>query len=431
MALQHQQSAADQQKSRSKDTPVRSLEEADRSSPGDTGHSITSVSSKRDTPAIPTLNNFRPRSTISYSEAEISGQQNVNADVDAGADTPVSFVSANSPSKPLFGPVFCRNTDIDISPQSHNQELKSSETHSTSLGLQQTLDRSVTSSSTEKDRDTHQILSNTPTSQVKASSNSSRTGAKNDIPDLRMFLIRPSVRDYGESVQVSWNTIDTKIQQSEIRKQLALYERENPPSVLDTLETLRTNERTDIESITEYGDLSTDWSRFELIALKRTWTNISHREMVFQGVPGLRIFYQRLSSQHQLVPSTKRSKRMTGSERRAPRDTWGMPSSNPFILPNDAQGWRPSSGKESSNPSPLNSIPSIRPEILPIFAPARLRRRRRPRARLPGAAAKELASIECIEKVERVPSPEVEFIDDAEGEQVVAELLGKYTTLYG
>lgn len=56
----------------------------------------------------------------------------------------------------------------------------------------------------------------------------------NDSADLRMFLIRASVQDREGTVQVSWNTTETNMQQSEIRKQLAQYERENQPSVLDT-----------------------------------------------------------------------------------------------------------------------------------------------------------------------------------------------------
>lgn len=90
MALEQQQRAAGQQKCHSKDPPIRSLEEVDRSSLGDTGYSVTSVSSERNKSTVPTLVNFRPRSSISYSEAATSGQQNVTADVDAGAgfDTP-------------------------------------------------------------------------------------------------------------------------------------------------------------------------------------------------------------------------------------------------------------------------------------------------------------------------------------------------------
>ena len=59
------------------------------------------------------------------------------------------------------------------------------------------------------------------------------------------------------------------MQQSEMRKQLAQYERENQPSVLDTLETLRAYERSVIEDINEHGNFSADRSRYEPIALKR------------------------------------------------------------------------------------------------------------------------------------------------------------------
>lgn len=203
MALQRQQRAADQQKCHSKDPPVRSLEEVDRWSLGDTGYSVTSVSSKRNTSTVPTLVNFRPRSSISYSEAATSGQQNVNAEVDAGADTPGKFVLDNSPSISLASLELSRNAGIDISPQSYDQEPISGETYSSSLGLQQTLDRSVTSASTEKKRDTYQIPDNLSNSQVKASSNSSSIKTENDSANLRMFLTRPSVQDDDGTVHIS------------------------------------------------------------------------------------------------------------------------------------------------------------------------------------------------------------------------------------
>ena len=227
----------------------------------------------------------------------------MTADVDAGAesDIPGKFVLANSPSKSLTSFELSRNADIDTSPQLHDQEPNSSETHSTSLGLQQTLDRSVTSASTEKKRDTYQIPANLSTSQVKASSNSSSVRTENDSANLRMFLIRPSVQDDDETVQVSWNTTDTNVRLPEIRKQLAQYERENQPSVLDTLETLRAYEGSVIEDINEHQNFSADRSEYELIALKRTWTNISCREMVFQSVPGLRLVVQQVPSQAQLL----------------------------------------------------------------------------------------------------------------------------------
>lgn len=87
MALHQQQRVMAQQKAHSKGLPVRSLEEADSSSPSDTGPSITPVSPRKDTStAVPTLKNSRIRSPIPYRKAKNSGQQSVSADADAGAD---------------------------------------------------------------------------------------------------------------------------------------------------------------------------------------------------------------------------------------------------------------------------------------------------------------------------------------------------------
>lgn len=87
MALHQQQRVTAQQKAHSKGLQVRSLEEADSSSPSDTGPSITPVSPRKDTStAVPTLKNSRIRSPIPYRKAKNSGQQSVSADADAGAD---------------------------------------------------------------------------------------------------------------------------------------------------------------------------------------------------------------------------------------------------------------------------------------------------------------------------------------------------------
>lgn len=300
---------------------------------------------------------------------------------------------ANSPSKSRASLELSRNADIDISPQSHDQEPNSSETHSTSLGLQQALDRGVTSSaSTEKKRDAYQIPASLSTSQVKASSNSSGMRTENDNANLRMFLIRPSVQDDDETVQVSWNTTDTNVRLSEIRKQLAQYERENQPSVLDTLETLRAYEGSVIDDINEHGNFSADRSRYKLIALKRTWTNISHREMVFQGVLGLRLVVQRVPSQTQLL-----NRNIVESE--AATEIPPLPHCSPWVTKERIKtlsDWAP-------EPSPFRWPMSdwkgpVEDEV---------------------AATKKLPRVERFEEPERVLPPEDETINNTEQEQVV------------
>lgn len=340
----------------------------------------------------------------------------MSADADAGADGVGNFVSANSPVKSFTSFERYPNTDIDISPQSYNQELKSSETYSTSLGLQQSLDRNLTPASTEKDRHTHQIRFHPSNAQVNASSYSSRTRAMNDSADFRIFLIRPSVQDREGTVQVSWNTTETNMQQSEIRKQLAQYERENQPSVLDTLESLRAYERSVIEGINDHGNFSADRPRYELIALKRTWTTISHRQMVFQGLPGLRFVIQQVPSQNQSL----------GKNIVEPGATAAITKFNdiPRIVAHRHRRIDRSLERLAEAPCDEGHIISN-----PSFREGHTRGRGR-LVENESAAPEETPRVVRVISVSRGLSSKDEPINDAEEEQVVAELLGKYTTLY-
>lgn len=76
--------------------------------------------------------------------------------------------------------------------------------------------------------------------------------------------------------------------------------------------------------------------------------------MVFQGGPGLRTVFQQMSSQHQLVSSTKQLRMEKGGRR---SDAWGMPSrsfieeiaeAEPRVLAR--------AGVEGLDPSPRSSI---------------------------------------------------------------------------
>ena len=136
-------------------------------------------------------------------------------------------------------------------------------------------------------------------SSGKTSTRTSQTAYEVEKAELQMFLLKPVVKDYFDKIELSWSVRNTKMQQSEIRKQMTKNERDNLPSVMDMLEDLHASEQATIEKIIADMESYAFGSAAELIALKRTKTHISHREMVFQDVPGLQFIVQQDRSQRQ------------------------------------------------------------------------------------------------------------------------------------
>ena len=89
-------------------------------------------------------------------------------------------------------------------------------------------------------------------------------------------------------IQLSWSLCNVRISQDDIRKQLAQYEQEGNPAVWEVMESLYPREHKVIDSET-----STAGPGASLASLKRTKADIQHREIMFQGVPGLHFIIQR------------------------------------------------------------------------------------------------------------------------------------------
>lgn len=206
------------------------------------------------------------------------------------------------------------------------------------------------------------------------------------------------------------------MQQSEIRKQLAQYERENQPSVLDTLESLRAYERSVIEGINEYGNLSADRPRYELIALKRTWTTISHRQMVFQGLPGLRFVVQQVPSQNQPL----------GKNIVEPGATAAITKFSDIPRTVTHRHRKTDRSLERSAEAPCDEGHII---SNPSFREGHTRGRGR-LVENESAAPEETTRVVGFISASSGLSSEDEPMNDAEEAQVVAEILGRYTTFY-
>ncbi len=282
----------------------------------------------------------------------------------------------------------------------------------TDITLEQNSDRPPTSTSTEWNEHTHQLPSGQSPSQIKATASSPKATAESDNVELQMFLLKPEISDSPRTIELNWTVRDTNMQQSEIRKQLAKYEQENLPPVLEMLETLHSDELYYIDAhILRYND-SLDEPRPQLIALKRTKTNISLRDMVFQGVPGLQFIVQQVRSQNPPARNSIRASRRQESEL----------ITNPLQL----ERFRPYADDYDHDYSDEDSGPnfgkggyrSVSPRL--FYDPEKEEEAREQYKELQLKEAKEVKENE-----------EDELVQSVDEDQVVAELLGKYTTLYG
>ena len=97
-------------------------------------------------------------------------------------------------------------------------------------------------------------------------------------PELRMFMLKPIVKDYFDKIELSWSVQNPRMHVSAIKNHLKRMETDSLPSVMDMLETLYDHEHSIIDVHQGQG---------ELLSLKRTKTDIQHKDMLFKGVPGL------------------------------------------------------------------------------------------------------------------------------------------------
>ncbi len=105
---------------------------------------------------------------------------------------------------------------------------------------------------------------------------------------LDLFLLKPTIKDFFDMIQLSWTLSKVQISQRDIRNQLARNEREANPAVWEVMESLYPHEHRVITK-----ELSGTGSEASLASLKRTKADIQHRGITFQGVPGLHFVLRR------------------------------------------------------------------------------------------------------------------------------------------
>ncbi|KAL8886496.1 MAG: hypothetical protein Q9215_005814 [Flavoplaca cf. flavocitrina] len=108
--------------------------------------------------------------------------------------------------------------------------------------------------------------------------------------NLKLFLMKPVIQDLGDVIQLSWKIHTTLMQQAEIQNQINKYEKEGLPSVHLVYQDLYAHEHAALEdSICKAGADSS----VTLRSLKRIYIDLSHRGILFKGIPGLEFVFER------------------------------------------------------------------------------------------------------------------------------------------
>lgn len=234
-----------------------------------------------------------------------------------------------------------------------------------------TLSPSLQSSSSYSDPD----YSCMPSSSIENSSLRDLPMLANfNLPDgirseLNMFMLRPIVEDHFDKVELSWSIHNRKMHHSAIKSHLARMQADGLPSFIDTLETLSAYEHSIIDTHIAGTDTQRQGS---LLSLKRTRTDIHHRDILFKGVPGLQFVVEPAGDD-----ATKRS--------------MGLVITGPLMAQKSAYSSEPQlrpKPKERSNtirsfsPMRRNAAPSPRSEAAVVeFYEFQSRDRHRPRSR--------------------------------------------------
>ncbi|KAL8721978.1 MAG: hypothetical protein Q9225_001453 [Loekoesia sp. 1 TL-2023] len=96
------------------------------------------------------------------------------------------------------------------------------------------------------------------------------------------FTMKPVIQDLLDVIQLSWKIHKVHMEQADIQRQMIKNEQEGLPAVFETYQELYAHEHRALENqISHVGASAT------LISLKRTYTDMRHREILFKGVPGL------------------------------------------------------------------------------------------------------------------------------------------------
>ncbi|KAK4690902.1 hypothetical protein P7C71_g5988, partial [Lecanoromycetidae sp. Uapishka_2] len=114
--------------------------------------------------------------------------------------------------------------------------------------------------------------------------------------ELHLFLIKPIVKDYFDKIELTWSLHNTRMQQLAIQTYVQEQEKDGIPSVTEMLLDLHAYEQDILDT-----ELQSVGAGFEttLLTLKRTKSDLRHRDITFKDVPGLQFVIKRPLTAHQ------------------------------------------------------------------------------------------------------------------------------------
>ena len=105
-------------------------------------------------------------------------------------------------------------------------------------------------------------------------------------PELKLFLLKPIVRDLFDRIELRWTVQDTYMRSRAIRDYMNKEEKDVVPSVVEMLQQLHAYEHEMVDAqMPKYSGSS-------IVSLRRKTIDIRSRDMLFKAVPGLEFVVQ-------------------------------------------------------------------------------------------------------------------------------------------
>ena len=214
--------------------------------------------------------------------------------------------------------------------------------------------------------------------------------------ELKLFLLKPIVRDLFDRIELRWTVQDTYMRSRAIRDYMNKDEKDVVPSVVEMQQQLHAYEHEMVDA-----QMPKDSGR-SILSLKRTTIDIRSRDMLFKAVPGLQFVVQchvdRSPSQLYVQESPRQPQRSRLSDHDARTPVFPM-------------------SQAASNLSEMHAS-----EPAPDVAP---------RAEVVGMKRRYFPTIANARRAQHIAAPRDEEAEaDAEAEAMVNGLLKQYTTLF-
>ena len=129
---------------------------------------------------------------------------------------------------------------------------------------------------------------------------------------LEFFLMKPTINDLGDVIQLSWKIHKLRMQQAEILNHISNNEQEGLPPVHEIYQALYTHEHVALEDEISRAGAG---SYVALRSMKRIYTDLTYREILFKGIPGLQFVLECIIQRPPVSKSPQASLHMSGGYR--------------------------------------------------------------------------------------------------------------------